>query len=428
MATHPSYQKPCGWNALLPQRQGIQQLCDDARCDVAIVGAGYTGVAVARRWAELQPDANILLLDASEIGEGSAGRNSGFLLEIALANDADAAAIGRMRDCNALISSTMEDIRLAVANSPVACRLQRTGTYRAAASATGLRAIDAYKTFLEAAELPFEELNRLALRRRIGTEYYERALYSPHCYLAQPAALIRSLVATLPASVSLFERSPVIRLGRAAEGWALWTPAAAVHASHVVLANNAFAKALVGARSRVATIFTYAGLTEPMDSDFLTHLGSDTNWGLLPALRLGTTLRRTDDGRMLVRSLYGYEAEADNDVIEQKLRDCLARRFPPLANLPFHSVWAGATGFTLNGAPQWGRLAAGLYVSAGCNGGGIVKGTLFGRLLAEYALGREVPDVAALFGTPRWMPPEPFRRFGFRVLAAIEAQRGAAEV
>ena len=427
-ATYPIYEKPSGWNAMLPPRNDVTRLVEDTSGDVAIVGGGFTGIAAAKRWAELHPESRVLLLDATEVGEGSAGRNSGFLLEISLANDADPADLDRMHECNALISDAMEEIRVAVAGSNAPCRLHRTGTYRAAAGDAGLRQIDEYCAFLKGAGLPFEDLNRRVLARRIGTTFYERGIYSPHCYLAQPAELIRCLATTLPQNVHLYEMSPVIRVTRAAPGWSVSTPAATVRAATVMLANNAFAKRLGGGASRVATIYTYAGLTEPLPESVLGDLGSDTNWGLLPAHRLGSTLRRTEDGRLLIRSFYGYEAEASNEAMAAKLRDCLERRYPDIGEIRFHSVWSGATGFTLNGAPQWGRIGPDLYVSAGCNGGGIVKGTLFGRLLADLAAGLDVPDIGRLFGMPRRMPPEPIRRIGFHVLSTLEARRGVAEI
>jgi glycine/D-amino acid oxidase-like deaminating enzyme len=91
-------------------------------------------------------------------------------------------------------------------------------------------------------------------------------------------------------------------------------------------------------------------------------------------------------------------------------------------------VWGGATGFTFNGAPVWGRAGENLYVSAGCNGGGVVKGTLFGRVLADLAFCKDIPDMPQLFGRASWMPPEPLRRIGFHAIAAIERHRGLAEV
>jgi hypothetical protein len=66
-------------------------------------------------------------------------------------------------------------------------------------------------------------------------------------------------------------------------------------------------------------------------------------------------------------------------------------------------------------------------VSAGCNGGGVVKGSLFGAMLARRALGEDDLDVAGLFGRASWMPPEPLRRLGFALRAGIERRAAGAE-
>ena len=86
--SYPHYQHRSGWNALLPPRTNTQLLSTQLNVDVAVIGAGYTGIAAAKRWQELAPDDAIAIIDASVVGEGTPGRNSGFLLEIALANDA----------------------------------------------------------------------------------------------------------------------------------------------------------------------------------------------------------------------------------------------------------------------------------------------------------------------------------------------------
>jgi glycine/D-amino acid oxidase-like deaminating enzyme len=425
---YPSYQSACGWNALLPKRDHFEVLGNDTRCDVAIIGAGYTGIAAARQWALHAPDDQVLILDSSEIGEGNPGRNSGFLLEIALANDANAKQLERMKNCNRLIADTMQEIRDIVQSNGIDCDLQRSGTYRAAAGNTGEIALDQYRAFLEAAGLPFQSLNRDQLEEKLGTRFYRLGLYSPHCYLAQPAALIRGLTRVLPETVKVYERTPVTGLAKKAGCWILTTPQARVRARKVILANNAFCKGLGTGRSRVVAMYTYAGLTRRLPQELLATLGSDASWGVLPAHRLGSTLRRTSDGRLLVRSFYGYEREADNQPISRMLGDNLLRRFPQLGRVEFEHVWSGATGFTFNGAPIWGQAEPGLFVSAGCNGGGVVKGTLFGRLLVDLVFGHGAPDMQQLFGRASWMPPEPLRRIGFHAVAALERRRGLAEV
>ena len=424
----PEYQRRCGWNALLAERVKIQVLRGEQASDVIVIGAGYTGLAAARRAAELAPGARIIVLDASTIGEGNPGRNSGFLLEISLANDADPRAVERMDACNRLIAGAMQDIVQLVQQHDIDCGLVRTGTYRAAAGETGVAALRRYRAFLDAANLPYERLTQADLRARLGTHFYKEGLYSPHCYLVQPAALARGLAGALPENVSLFENSPAMAIRRGQDVWNVQTPEGTVSTPLLIVANNAFCTRLGVGRARIAAIYTYAGLTDPLRPAALEELGSDTNWGLLPAHRLGSTLRRTADGRLLIRSMYGYENEADNAGVARELEAALLQRFPQLPGLEIPHIWSGATGYTLRGGPLWGRLEPGLFVSAGCNGGGVVKGTLFGRLLADLAFGGDVPDVAALFRQAAWMPPEPLRKIGFRIVSALERRSGKAEV
>ncbi|MDO7565345.1 MAG: FAD-dependent oxidoreductase, partial [OM182 bacterium] len=108
--TFPDYQQTSGWNALLPAREDSPSLQKDLASDVLIIGAGWTGIAAAKRWQSLSPETNIVLIDASEIGEGNPGRNSGFLLEIALAEVANPDQLEKMNICNRLTAATMADI------------------------------------------------------------------------------------------------------------------------------------------------------------------------------------------------------------------------------------------------------------------------------------------------------------------------------
>ena len=92
--------------------------------------------------------------------------------------------------------------------------LARSGTYRAAASPIGLAALERYETFLAAAGLSYRRLSATQLEQELGTRFYQAGLYSPDCYLAQPAAVIRALATGLPDSVALYEHSPVVGLDR----------------------------------------------------------------------------------------------------------------------------------------------------------------------------------------------------------------------
>ncbi|MCB1643802.1 MAG: FAD-binding oxidoreductase [Pseudomonadales bacterium] len=426
--TYPEYLLKSGWNALLPARVPNAPLKGDQSADVLVIGAGFTGLAFARRWYELASQDRIIVIDSSEIGEGNPGRNSGFLLEVALAEDADPANTGRMAECNRLTQIAMQSIAddVAACGEPVDC--VRAGTYRAAAGDVGLRALNNYRQFLEAAGLPYRALQQQDLKTELGSEFYQAGLYSPDCYLVQPAAVIRAIAARVPADITLYENTPALKLQKETDGWRVTTPEGVIRAPKVILANNSFASNLGVARSRVTPVYTYAGLTPVLDDSTLEEMGDVQNWGILPCHRLGSTLRRTADGRLLIRSLHDYGREGNGEEIRMALQDRLWRRFPQVTGTDFEHVWGGAVGVTYNGAPVWGEWQKGLFVSAGCNGGGTVKGTLLGRLLAEMAAGQEVPDVSALFGKASWMPPEPFRAIGFHLQSGLESWQGQQEL
>lgn len=413
---------------MLPTRAANPPLKQDISADIAIIGAGYTGLAAAKRWRELAPDDVISIVEASEIGEGNPGRNSGFLLEISLANDADPKQLAKMKNCNSLLAKTLEKIVAEVTDASLDCQLKRVGTYRAAAGQQGIKSLAQYRAFLEAADLPFQALNRKELNERLGTRFYQQGLYSPHCFLAQPAALIRNLAEQLPNGIELYENTAVLSLRESNSRWLIETPEGNITANKVIVANNAFAKSLGIGKSQLVAMYTYAGITPVLGNSDLENLGSDKNWGLLPTHRLGSTLRRTEDGRLLVRCLYSYEREMQPQQIEKELALNLGKRFPQLNSVAFEHIWGGAVGFTFNGGTVFGEVKPGMYVSAGCNGGGVIKGSLFGELLANLAHGQNVPDVPQLFGTASWMPPEPVRALGFQIVSRLERYRGRAEI
>lgn len=427
---YPQYREPCGWQSLLIQRCPEPAVDDELGCDLAVVGAGYTGLAAARTWAEARPGDRVAVLDASIVGEGSPGRNAGFLVEVPATGDAGPVSAERMAARNALIGETMDGLRSLVRRHDIRCQLVRTGVFRGAANARDVLHLERCRASLEASGLECLGVDADVLERRIGTRYYRSGLYLPACSLVQPAALVRGLADSLPANVRLYEETPALCLERERDGWRLECSNGSVKAHTVMLANNGFARELgidAGSlRSRLLVLYTYAALTEPLQGAALECLGRDLQWGLLPAQRLGTGLRRTADGRLLVRACYGYEREEDNTQVARRLRACVSRRFPRLEldrTRPFAHVWGGAAGFTHNGSPVWGELAPGLWISAGCNGGGVVKGTLFGTLLARRALGQTSLDVTELFGAAARMPPEPLRQLSFAFRSSLERRQ-----
>lgn len=423
----PAYPDRSGFNALLPPRAACAEAKGDISADHVIVGAGYTGLAAARRLAEIQPQARIMVIEATEIGEGSSGRNSGFASPRDLPAGPNTADLQHAEALNRFTEEGWAWLMAPIEQNGIDCGLQRSGRIKAAATDLGAKQVRALGAAVKAAGLPHQLWDRNALQERIGTSYYQCALYTEEGYLLDPAALIRGLADTLPANIALHENTPLLSMQRR-DKWYLETPLACITAPSVIMATNAAIRHFGRLRDRLVTMYTYAALSEPLNAKDALHLGSMPVWGLLPSHRLGTTVRRVGPDRLLVRSMYAHERPVTASRVRETLLSCFQRRYPGLAHNGLDQVWGGTTALTMNGAPWWGQVEEGLYTSAGCNGAGIVKGSILGKRLAELALGHcKENEVRATWGLANWVAPEPFRSIGFNVIAARERRLAGLE-
>jgi glycine/D-amino acid oxidase-like deaminating enzyme len=426
--TFPTYANKCGWNAMLPPRIPRPALGTDLAVDYAVIGAGFTGLAIARRLQELDPQARIIVLEASTIGEGASARNSGFTSADVLPRTATMAGAEKARRQTALIRGAFDWLTGTLRDYDIACDMKRVGSIRAAATEAGEASLCSVIEVARANGIAHSVLRRQEIAERTGSGYYRLGLFLNDTYLLQPAALIRGLADALSASVTLYENSPVRQIDRTAKGWELTTDGGTVRARCVALTNTSFIPRLGYLKLRMATIFTYAAVTEALGKADLGHLGTAPAWGLLPVHRLGTTSRRIGRDRLMVRSLYAHETELSQTEVVTKLRDRFERRWPGLRHVGFEHVWGGATAFTLNGAPWWGKIDEGLFASGGCNGSGIAKGTMLGRHLAELIRGVGNPaEVTAAMGTASLIAPEPFRSIGFNIVSTLESRKAGRE-
>lgn len=426
---YPAYRQCSGWNAMLPPRHRTSPP-RGTRFGSIVIGAGYTGLAAARRLAELRPDEAVLVLDATSVGEGSAGRNSGFVINVP--HNTGMTGHGRATDAAQrqlrLYQAGLQWLEALVRAHRINCGWNPAGKFHAAASAHGVAALKATLALYQAWGVEHTELDADALAARLGTPYYRYGFHATNNVFVQPAALIRGLADSLPPNVVLAENEAVTSLGRTAP-FSIATSRGGYVADRVIVANNGFAKSLGLLQDRLITIYTYAALTPVLPPSELAQLGAGPEWGVIPANRLGTTLRRVADGRLMVRSAYSYEHEQTPAATLRLLTDSYRRRYPQMSSHDFEYVWGGTTALTRNGASFFGAIQPGIFAAAGCNGAGVLKGSTYGRLLADLALGEKSPllaDALALEG-PSWLPPEPLRRIGVTLAIKYQASVAGAE-
>ncbi len=421
------FNAPSGWNALLPPRRPNPPLSGKHRVKYAVVGAGYTGAAAARRLHELDPAGDIVLVDAGTVGEGSSGRNSGFTRPLEFPMELTRANAGRVAKIKPFYEEGFYWLKDIVERHGIDCGLVRAGVIRGAATELGENRIRTASAVMD--ELGYENriVGREELKDRVATAYYRCGLLVTDSYLLQPAALIRGLVDSLPKDIAVHERSTVRKMSRPGK-WVLELDGATIEADQVVLATNAYVKHFGYLVDRTVATYTYAALTEAMKPEDAAQAGSMEFWGILPPHKMGTTCRRFGRDRLMVRSLASYEGELKPDAVRAGLTDIFRARWPHLAHVKLEHVWGGATAFTMNGSPWWGKFDEGLYSAGGCNGAGITKGTLLGKRLAELMTGHgDHAGLAEAFGQPSWLAPEPFRRIGYHVIARKERKMAGAE-
>jgi glycine/D-amino acid oxidase-like deaminating enzyme len=401
----PKDPRPSGWYAILPEAPPVRQLTGRQTADWVVVGAGFTGVAAARRLGELAPNDRIVLIEAQRAGMGASGRNSGFVIDVPHNSDASAEkaqANSRMLRLNRFAIAWLREL---VEKHQIRCDWQSRGQYRVAATAAGVRAAKPIVGLSEALAVPHETLSREQIAARLGTTYYAAAVYQPGTILMNPAALMRGLAHTLPANVEVYEDSPVTSIDYGPPH-RLRTAVGEIATPKLILATNGFTDGWGFLERHLIRLATYASLTRPLNDKQLAMMGSDENWGATCTIRMGSTVRRTADNRLMMRNCVRYGG--DTAVGERELAHArrnhvqsLKARFPQLGEPAIEHTWGGFICVSRNSAPYWGELAPGVLASVCCNGVGVPKGTFAGRAIAEYALGHDSELVRDLRAFPK---------------------------
>ena len=408
-----------GWAELLPERQASQPLAGAHRVAWAVIGAGVTGLACARRLAELHPDREILLLDARLVGQGASGRNSGFAVAVShFPGGFEVDQMVNYHRVNRINQAGLDLLRSQVAASAIDCQWREEGFFHTAADRLAIRECGYFLRYLEALEIAHTPLDGSALNARLGTALYRSGVHVHQGVLLQPAALVRGLAASLPANVRLHERSPVLGIEHGAP-LTLRLPNGDVRADNLVLATN-YEAAKLGFLSRYLIGSTLSGsVTRVLGDDELASLGSLKEWGVLSLHGGGATLRLTADRRLCLRNAAEYNGAAllsETQLVRRQAihRARFEKRFPQLAPVPFEFAWSCVEGISRNGTNFFGRQRDNVYLAGGYNGSGVSRGTAFGTALADYASGGHsaLIDDCLASAPGAWIPPRPFLDLG----------------
>ena len=437
----PNLQGPAAWNRILPTPPRPQALDADLTADITIIGAGFAGLSAARRLTQIDAGLKIVVLDALPIAESSAGRNSGFMIDLPHELTSEDYAGGG--DDQSLIALNRQAIRFAgeaVGEYQIDTNFfDRAGKVNGAASPKAAAHNESYAQHLAGLGEDYELLDQGQMAELTGSRHYLGGLYTPGTVMLQPAGYIRGLAAGLRrAGVAVFDKSPVTAFSREGSGWRVSTPGGKVSTGKIILTVNGHLESFGFEQDRLMQLFLFAVMTPELDDDAMKKLGGLPRWGITPSDPMGTTLRRIDTGqggnRIVTRTCAVLKpdmqlTQAHVDRAARVMQAKFDRRFPQLAGMQMEFQWAGHLCLSLNGVAVMRELEAGVYSGCVQNGLGTARGTLTGIGAAELALGIE-SDITRHFGAeaaPRKLPPQPFRELGANAVLRWKEWRAADE-
>ncbi|MEM9473451.1 MAG: FAD-binding oxidoreductase [Pseudomonadota bacterium] len=433
---------PAAWDAILPPALAYPGLEDERVADWLVIGAGFAGLAAARRLRQLHPKASIIVLEARRIAAGPAGRNSGFMIDLPhnLASDDYAGAPEADRIQTAMNRSAISFARDAASDYDMSREaFVVSGKTNVAASEKGVRHNLSYARHLAKLGEPHELLDGCQVQELCGSDYYRSGLYTPGTAMLQPALFVRGMAAGLAARcVGIFEDSPVTELKRAAGVWTAKTGKGSVQAPRVILAVNGHAESFGFFKQRLMHVCLYASMTRALSEDEQRRLGGERLWAFTPADPMGTTVRKisgTGGTRIIVRNRFTWNPDRSADEVRLKTfgkahGKTFRARFAMLNGVEMEYCWGGFLCLSRNNVAAFGEVDEGLFSACCQNGLGAARGTLSGMLAADLASGHDSDHLRYMLGQPQpsRLPPEPIASIGAKAVLRWGEFKAGAEL
>jgi glycine/D-amino acid oxidase-like deaminating enzyme len=413
----------------------------DGDCDVAIVGAGFTGLWAAYFLARLQPDLRIAVVEREIAGFGPAGRNGGWA-SAGLAGDAHRYA--RLRGDDAVrrgeraMADAVAEIGQVVAMEDIDCGWLHSGSLMVATSAPQVARLHEAIARRRSFGMDEEDLRLLEpaeLEERVRVRGARAASFTPHCGRVDPARLARGLArACERRGVTIYERTTA----EAIEPGRVRCAGGVLSAGSVLRATEAYTVEQRGERRRFMPLYSLMVATDPLPAEVWDELGWDGRETVSDLRHLFFYAQRTPDDRIAIGGRgapYRLGSPIDesyerNDGVRARLVRAIAERFPAAVPAAITHHWGGPLGVPRDWccSVHYDR-ATGFGWAGGYAGHGVVTSNVLGRTLVDLVLRRESELVSLPWvghQSPRW-EPEPLRFLASRAIVSTLGSADRAE-
>lgn len=398
------------------------------RADVAIVGAGYTGLSAALTLA--RGGRAVVVIDAGLPGDGASTKNAGNVSrtlkksfsELEHKFGAEKAAAYYREGGKAF-----EFLKELLAKEQIDCQAQWGGRFYAAHSPKAYDALARGSDRMrEQVGLETEMVSRAEQQREVGSEKYFGGQLVRGPGVVHAGLLHRGLLkCALNAGVRIVARTRVLDVAADRAGFAVATSRGALQARNVVVATNGYTgrdgSIFDYFRRRLVPIVSYVAATEEMSPERLRRILP----GMRPVLDTRTILfhiQPSPDHRRIVVGGHAGRRYRDLRQIARVLHAHYSELFPEFRDIRISHCWSGVFAFTFDYLPHIG-VHEGVHYALGCCGTGVPMGTYLGNRIALQILGsaegatafdgRGFPTVPLYSGDP-WFLPGLVRYYAFR--------------
>ena len=398
------------------------------RADVAVVGAGFTGLWTACLLLERDPTLEVVVLEAERVAHGASGRNGGFVdpslthgIHNGLAHFGD-----EIDDLVRLGRENLAELTAFVRANDIACDLELTGAVDVATEPWQLEELEAGAAAYARAHERVELLDADQVRKELDSPTYLGALARPDGGgTVDPGALAAGLARVARArGAVIHEQAAVTALTPRPDGVRVATSSGVVDAAHVVLATNAYSHTLLPRTGRwFVPVHDYVLVTAPLTAAQRARIGWERRQGFADAANQFHYYRLTPDDRILWG---GYDAithlgggvgprydhrRATYDLLAAQFRTT----FPQLADVPFERWWGGPIATTSRFTVAFGDELDGRVLWAlGYTGLGVATSRFAARVLTDRLLAPDsrLLELQLVARKPVPFPPEPLRSIG----------------
>lgn len=416
-------------------------LAGDVDVDVAVVGAGFTGLWTAQSLLAADPTLRLVVLERERVGFGASGRNGGWCVGDYGGPESAVAKVGGDRAVETMAREMIRAVDATesfVTEHAIDCGFHRGGAIYTAVNDGQLRRLRHHHETLTRSGLgdAWQWLDAADARAILDGPAIRGAILTPHAAAVQPAALalgIAAEVERLGGRIHEATTVEAIRPGGTRRA-AVRTDHGTVTADWVVLATEAYTHSVDGQQRRMLPLVNHVIATEPIEASVWDRIGlRDRQLFELGAMLLGYGQRTADDRIVWggtaagARWNFGVPPSPSHSArIERRLVRRLTELLPALEGVGVSHRWTGVLGVPRDLLPGIGvDRRRGFAWAGGYTGQGVAAANAAGRGLADLIRGVDTPLTRLPWVDHRSRPWEPEPRTWIGVHAAIAAAHTA---